>query len=66
MTRGLPSHPRTVLVITLVAAATGRVAAQVVNDNKLWLSGTGAADVTDSVRFEGTLELRSDAESGFD
>lgn len=57
---------RMLLVITLVAAATAPAAAQVVNDNKLWLSGTGAADLTEIVRFEGTLELRSGAESGFD
>ncbi len=57
---------RAYVVIAIIIASTTQVAAQAVDDTKLWLSGTGEADITENTKFAGSLELRSGADSGFD
>lgn len=57
---------RAYVVIAIILASSAPAAAQAVDDTKLWLSGTGEADITENVQFGGSLELRSGSDSGFD
>jgi len=54
------------LVIAFVLCTASTAAAQAVSDSKLWLSGTGEADLTHMLRAGASLELRNGADSGYD